>query len=131
NGIGTTETFGSSDAYVVRTDANGAKLWDRIFGGSADDYLSAIALMPDGGAVLAGASGSPADGNKTSAAIYGFDGWLVRIDANGNKVWDKTFDGREEGFFYDIQRLPDGGFVLVGSASDGDQLGWIVRLDAD
>ena len=131
NGIGTNETFGSSDAYVVRTAANGEKIWDRIFGGSAEDYLSGVALMPDGGAVLVGYSTSPADGNKTSPGIYGADGWLVRLDANGNKIWDKTFDGREEGFFRDIQRLPDGGFILAGSSSDGDELGWIVRLDAE
>lgn len=79
----------SSDAFVVKYDVRGTKLWSRqIDGGeTAGDYGYDLAPAPDGGAyLLADVHGDP-DGNP--------DTWLYptlfRLDASGATVWATQF----------------------------------------
>ena len=103
--------------------------------------------MTDGGHLLAGYSQSPVSGNKTSAKVGGNDMWLVRIDASGNKLWERTIGGGNPygSSANDVELTPDGGFIAVGETFNeigGDKTvpwlgsgdGWIVKLgpeDAD
>jgi hypothetical protein len=85
SGNKTAPNFGGDDAWLVRLDGAGNKIWDRTYGGTAADGAEALELMPDGGCVVLGTSSSPASGNKTNP----FTGtWLFRLDANGNKLWE-------------------------------------------
>ncbi len=138
----TSPNYGSFDYWVVRLDAAGNKLWDRSFGGNSNDQLRSLLQMPDGGFILCGLSGSPADGNKTSSNYGGIDGWIVRLDANGNKVWERTYGGETFDGFDDLSPTADGGFLLSGwsqSLAGGSKLStnyggsdyWVVRIDSD
>ncbi|HQJ46742.1 MAG TPA: hypothetical protein PK195_08875, partial [Ignavibacteriaceae bacterium] len=53
---------GANDVYLVKTDASGNQLWDRIFGGSQDDYAYSVLQTSDGGFLLAGFSFSYGNG---------------------------------------------------------------------
>jgi len=66
------------------------KQWDRTFGGSGGDYLYSLQQTSDGGYILGGFSNSLVSGNKTSTNNGSNDFWIVKIDASGNKQWDKT-----------------------------------------
>jgi hypothetical protein len=148
-GIKTSPNYGSTNVYqatpdfwVVRIDANGNKLWDRSYGGIYDDTLYAVAEMPDGGFMLAGRSLSPPGGNKTSPSYGNADFWIVRIDAEGNKLWDQSFGGPEDDVPSALAVTTDGG-VIVGGRSFSGITGtktstnygacdfWVIRLDAD
>ena len=113
--------YGGSDFWVVKTDAAGEKLWDRSFGGSADEYLYAIEQTGDGGYLLAGVSSSAASGNKTNSSL---GVWLVRLDANGNKLWESSLAGSIPGF----RQTSDGGFIVGTSIGQNIK---IARLDAN
>ena len=138
----TSAGFGGQDYWVVKTDANGNKLWEKTFGGGSTDYLLAIQPTSDGGYLLGGNSNSSASGNKTSAGFGGQDYWVVKIDANGNKLWEQTFGGTSVDFFSVLRRTSDGGFLLGGSSASGaggnktsagfgDQDYWVVKIDAN
>ena len=69
--------------------------WDKRFRGSGEEWCESVIATTDGGYLLVGGSDSPADGDKSEASRGGMDMWVVKIDANGNKVWDKTFGGSD------------------------------------
>src|SRR6186997_3165050 len=67
--------------------------WERAFGGSEKDFASRVQTASDGGYILGGYSYSPESGTKTSAAYGLGDYWVVKLDASGNKQWDRSFGG--------------------------------------
>lgn len=141
-GTKTSTNFGMNDFWMVSTDADGVLLWDKSYGGSSFDHCYGLALTSDGGCVLAGFSLSPADGNKESAPLGNEDMWIIRLDASGEKVWEKVFGGDGSDVANDIQPTVDGGFVVAGYSSSGmsdhkssPNYGsadyWVVRLAGD
>ena len=130
------------DWFVVRVDATGEELWRRTFGGSDEDELKSLVQTRDGGFILGGESYSPADGNKTSPFLGGSgDCWIVRLDADGNKLWDRTYGGGSRETLWAIRETDDGGYIFAGASTStngmkqspyygGFEDGWIVRLDA-
>ena len=46
------------------------------------------------------------------------DYWLVKIDAAGNKLWDKTFGGTGVDDLRSIVPSADGGYLLGGGSSE-------------
>jgi hypothetical protein len=104
---------------VVKLDAAGNKEWDRTFGGSESDNLSSLQQTSDGGYILGGYSNSPFSGDKTEASRGGFDYWVVKLDAAGNKEWDRTFGGSESDNLSSLQQTSDGGYILGGSSFSG------------
>jgi hypothetical protein len=142
-GTKSSPNYGGNDYWVVRVDGAGNKLWDRSFGGSNYDKLYYLVPTADGGVILVGNSGSIADGNKTSPSFGGNDVWLVRLDSNGEKLWEQTFGGTGyDGFAY-LQSTPDGGSIFCAQSdspgTNGNKLStnwgghdfWIIKLGAD
>ena len=132
---------GLGDFWIIRTDANGDVLWDESFGGTNDDILLGVRQTAEGGFVLGGFSASAPGGNKTAPHYGGGDFWLVRLDAGGNDVWDRSFGGENADVLYAVQQTSDGGFILGGvttsgvsgnktSAGLGNEDAWVIRLDA-
>ena len=76
---------GSSDYWVVKTDANGIKQWDARFGGTSVDRLTALQQTTDGGYILGGISFSGIGGDKTQPNKGVNDYWIVKINAKGKK----------------------------------------------
>jgi hypothetical protein len=140
-GVKTSPNYGNTDFWVVRLDASGNKLWDQSYGGSGSDSLYSLQQTGDGGFILGGASSSVPGGNKSSANYGASDFWLVRLDANGTKLWDQSYGGSGFDVLFNLQITSDGGFILGGysssgpdgtktSANYGDNDYWILRLDA-
>ncbi|MBO0360644.1 T9SS type A sorting domain-containing protein [Hymenobacter sp. BT186] len=136
-----TESPQSSDYWLVKLDASGTKVWDRTYGGSAVDELTTLQPTSDGGFLLGGYSNSPISGAKTQANLGSNDYWVVKIDATGTKLWDKTFGGSSADYLYSLQQTTDGGYVLGGyssspisgdktQASWGNNDYWVLKLDA-
>jgi hypothetical protein len=142
DGNKTSPNYGGSDFWLVRLDAQGQKLWEQSYGGSSSDTLSALEQTADGGFILGGTSWSQAGGNKTSPFFGISDFWIVRTDAQGNKLWEKSFGGSGYDTLQTIKPTTNGGFV-VGGISDSPANGnksspsygandfWVLRLDAD
>jgi len=98
------------------------KKWDKSFGGVYEERFKKIVLMPDGGYLLAGESSSIASGNKSQSVYdtinYLSDIWLVRLDSNGNKLWDKQYGTTRKELIFDVIVLSDN-TILIGAMVSG------------
>ena len=124
---GYTDSYGAGyhDFWLVKTDANGDTLWTRTFGGTSDDECRSVVQTSDGGYILAGSS-------RSFNPFY--DGWLVRVDANGDSLWAKVIGGSNDDYAYSVQQTYDGGYVVGGETKSfgaGDFDFYLVRLEAE
>jgi hypothetical protein len=85
---GETDSYGAggTDFYLVKTSSSGAMLWNKIYGGTGNDYARSVVQTNDEGYAIAGYT------NSTGASGSG-DIWLVTTDANGNMQWSLTYNG--------------------------------------
>ena len=60
---------GQADAWLIKTDASGAKQWERVFGGSEVDLGCAVQQTDDGGYVLVGWTESKGAGSADAWAF--------------------------------------------------------------
>jgi len=128
---------GSSDILVLKLDANGNKVWTKIFGGTAGEAARAILSTPDGGCAVAGFTSSndgDVSGNHSSSTT---DMWVLKLDNTGKKLWQTTLGGTKDDQAYAITASPDGGYMVAGysSSKDGDVTVnhgnsdiWVVKL---
>ena len=104
-----------TDFRLMRVDRDGSVVWERTFGGTGHDNLQVVRQTADGGFVAGGDSASPPGGSKTSPLYGSEDAWVVRLDANGNKLWDKSYGGADSDALTSLSEMADGGFLLNGA----------------
>ncbi|RJP78108.1 MAG: T9SS C-terminal target domain-containing protein [Candidatus Zixiibacteriota bacterium] len=119
------DSLGTSDAWLIRTDAQGEVLWDRRFGGPADDFGFSVLPVPAGGYLFFCTSHSFGQGNG--------DWWIIRTDAQGDSLWSRTYGTPHRERARDLLPCSDGGFLLLGYGQmEGrpDYDVWLMRTDA-
>ena len=109
----------TSDYWVVRTDSLGVKLWDKGYGGLSQDHPTTIIETSDGGFMIGGFSSSLAGGDKTQSTFGTNDYWIIKADANGNKLWDKDFGGLTTDNLRSMCQTADHGYILGGLSNSG------------
>lgn len=134
----TNTTHGSIDAWVLKIDKEGTKLWQRTIGGSSYDAANFITTTLDGGYVMAGFSYSN-DGDVSGNHGIG-DAWVVKLDEQGKIIWQKSLGGYGGDAAHSVVATRDSGYViacetssLTGDVSGNHGLldGWVVKLDKD
>ncbi|MDX2304983.1 MAG: T9SS type A sorting domain-containing protein [Microscillaceae bacterium] len=139
---------GLDDYWIVKVDPYGGVIWDKTFGGSHIDILTSMIETENGSFVLGGYSLSGISGDK-SEGNQGFetdwtwmtpDYWVLKVDADGKKIWDKTIGGGESDLLNSIVLTPEGDYLLGGYSnsnagtfkkenSKGGVDYWVVKLD--
>jgi|GEM_PF-1432325 len=124
---GLTSSFGSggTDAWLVKTDAEGKLIWSSTFGGEKDDVALCMHKTDDGGYILAGCTESEGEGGK--------DAWLVKAGSEGDTLWSGTFGGEKDDAAESVQQTDDGGYILAGwteSEGEGGKDAWLAKTDA-
>jgi hypothetical protein len=75
--------YGNNDAWVIKIDANGNKIWDKIYGTSGDDGFRCVVATPDTGLMLGGYSNGPAELDKSQPSRGGpRDLWVLKLKPN-------------------------------------------------
>jgi gliding motility-associated-like protein len=120
---------GVANFYILKTDVNGIRQWDRSFGGFEYDIAQDVIQTQDGGYVLVGNVSRAQDivcQNKG-----GFDIWVIHTSATGEMIWQQSYGGSMPEDAYSIIQTADGGFLLTGQtvSNDGDvnvpnRMGW-------
>ena len=106
--------FGSNDFWVLKLDISGNIVWQNTIGGSSSDNLLDIQEAFDSGFILAGGSLSDIGFDKSEINFGQTDYWIVKVDSDGNLVWDNTIGGTATDFLYAIDFAVDGGLIIGG-----------------
>jgi Secretion system C-terminal sorting domain len=130
NGNKSDNNKGDLDYWVWKMKENGDLDWQKSFGSDGVDLLQSIKLTNDGGFVLAGISSpSPSKGgelgadnnaknsDKKSVGFGDSDFWIIKLDAKGNEMWQKTMGGSGQEKLQSIAKTNDGGYIVGGSSS--------------
>lgn len=129
---------GVTDAWIVKIDANGAIQWQKCLGGDNEETVWDVQQTIDGG-YAAIISTNSVNANPGSS-IGGIDVLLVKLDATGNIVWQRTLGGGSNDFPCRVRQTSDGGYVIAATtfSNDGDAAGnhgfedfLIMRLDGN
>lgn len=141
------EARGGNDYWVIKLDAKGNELWQRVFGGKGEENLTSIIATKDGGYLIGGSSSSSLEendkllGRKKENSRGSLDYWIIKVDADGNEQWQRTYGGKYADVLQSMTVTTDGGYLIGGysnSPSSKDKstanLGtgndfWILKLD--
>jgi len=119
---------GNFDELVVRIDAGGNKQWVKTFGGSNDEYVTAVVAAPGGGFLSIGYTNSTNfDVNRGSGD---FGGWLIKMDNSGNKTASSTYGDSYDELVDDVITTKDGGYIIAGQTYNPSRTydGWLVKI---
>ena len=126
--VGVTSSFGlgARDYYLVKTAPDGSVIWEKTYGGTADDAGRDVVVTADGGYAMIGSSAS-------AGTAGNYDGWLVKTDSAGVQLWDMFYGGTGIEYPYRLTLASDDGFILpMQSTSFGNGFEWYtVRTDSD
>lgn len=126
------------DVWLLALDANGNKIYSKVYGGSQNDVAYSMTRGNDGSLTLAGYTTSN-DGD-VSGARGSQDYWVININpANGNINWQRVLGGTQADYANSILTDSDGGYIIGGIAysnngdvsnplGDGDY--WVVKLSS-
>ncbi len=119
------ENFGANDFWMLKTDSNGAILWQKSFGFLGADIGISIIQTNDSGFLLIGVldvTASEGQGNSKSAAKQhaGGDYWAIKLNASGEKEWSQYYGGTFTDIPYDVIQTEDNGYLIVGSSDSDD-----------
>jgi hypothetical protein len=129
---------GDYDAWIIKIDTSGNIIWQKCLGGTGIDEAYSIELTSDNGYFITGTTNSN-DGDITGN--HGaFDFWIIKIDSNGDFMWQKCLGGSAEDFAHYGVQTKDNGYIITGltRSTDGEVTGnhgnddlWTVKLDSN
>ena len=108
---------GDLDYWIWKMNEKGDLDWQKSFGGSGVDLLQSIRLTSDGGYILAGISDSKKGLDKHEDTKGNDDFWIIKLNAKGNELWQKTIGGSGQEKLHSITLTADGGYLLGGSSA--------------
>jgi len=76
---------GSDDFWIMKIDEKGNLLWEKTYGEKFEDKAEHILVTKNGDPLITGSQ-------MTASSSY-IDMWIVKLNSDGDKMWDKKFGG--------------------------------------
>ncbi|RRO25141.1 hypothetical protein [Flavobacteriaceae bacterium 14752] len=127
---------GVGEFWGIKLDADGQTQWRRFFGGTNNDRSYDVTEAHDGNIIMIGSSESNDFDITNPRGSY--DIWVVKVDLQGDLLWQKNFGGSSLEIGYSITKTFDGNYVLAGDtrSSDADVSNfkgntdfWVIKFD--
>ena len=130
-----TNGFSESDVALFKTDRDGNLVWEKTYTQGSYEEIFRTIPTADGNFMAVGLTFAGGNG--------GGDGWILKIDQEGEVLWDRKFGGSDFDRIFGITQTADGGFVFCGSTrspisgdiieapvdSIGEKDSWIGKID--
>jgi len=130
----TTNQNNGYDFHVLKMNQQGQTVWEKYFGGTQHDFLTATVSTQEGGFLLAGTSYSDEGLQKKNKSKGGSDIWLIRLDENGDEQWQKTLGTEVDEEAKSVIQTTDLGYYVAGNVQSkkgafGSKDVLLVKLD--
>ena len=115
----------AEDAWIMKLDENGNVLWQKTYGGNDTDVARALAITAEGDIMVVGYTFSSGAGSA--------DAFLLKLDENGDIIWQKTYGDSNWNGAFDVDVTPEGRIVIVGNSksSVNDYDVWVLEIDSN
>ena len=119
---------GNYDAWVIKFDGDGHRLWSRQPGTHAPDFAAGVATDADGNVYVVGvaALGGPNKGDD--------DPWLIKFDGDGHRLWSRQPGTHAPDSAASVATDADGNASVVGQTygalggpNKGDSDAWVIQ----
>ncbi len=109
---------------IIKVSSTGLFEWETIIGDDEIDHAFSLCTASDGGYLVVGYS--------QSFSSYGGDIYAVKIDEQGNSVWEEVYGGDYYDTAYSVETCSDGGYIIGGKtdsfgAGFGDM--YLIKID--
>jgi hypothetical protein len=119
-------------------------VWQKDIKSSTQDFLSQVTTTIDQQYLVSGSSiqSNPSTGSGLAGQKQnnGYDFHLVKLNQQGDEVWEKYFSGKNHDFLSATVNTQEGGFLLAGTSYSGKGLDkkeeskggsdiWLIRIN--
>jgi hypothetical protein len=115
-------------------------VWQKDIKSSTQDFLSQVTTTIDGQYLITGSSIQSKKLQTESKQNNGYDFHLVKLNQQGDEVWEKYFSGKNHDFLSATVNTQEGGFLLAGTSYSGKGLDkkeeskggsdiWLIRIN--
>lgn len=94
------------DIRIIKLNQEGDKIWEKIYGGDKDDEACSILPAMDNEYLLAGNTFSKGEGSS--------DIWILKLDAQGEIIWENTYGEKYYEKMYSIEMTEREGYIISG-----------------
>lgn len=127
-------TAASLDLWLIKIDAKGEQMWAKAFGGMSTDEAYAVIETKKGDFVAAGYTEVwKPNKDNINVSVDMHNVYVVKVDKNGNKIWEQSLGGQANQRGMDIVEANDGSLLVVGSTdiSEEGPDSILMKLNAD
>lgn len=114
--------------------------WQRNIPSSTQDFLTHVTSTIDGQILVSGNTIRVGDSQVGSSSNTGYDYHIIKVDQQGQKLWEKYFSGNQNDYLNVSLATKEGSFLLAGTSystkaldkkdrSYGGSDMWIIKLD--
>ena len=116
----------SHRAWVMKLDINGYVTWRKRYNGPQNDELFFIQQTQNGEYIAVGRTNSFGAGDD--------DIWVLKLDSNGDILWQKTYGGSAIDYPRSLIKTSDGEFLISATTQSfgtGENDLWLIKLNGD
>jgi len=106
---------GSDDAFLVKYDSSGTKIWTRQLGSTVSDIAFSVAIDSNNNVYITGSTSGSLDGNTSAGSN---DALLVKYDSSGTKIWTRQLGSTNYDIAYGVA-IDSNNNVYITGFTDG------------
>lgn len=107
-----------ADIWILKLSKTGEIIWDKTYGGHGWDEPKKVIVTNENEIVILAQSETNVKsnaniGNKTQLGFGNYDSWLLKLNINGIKIWDKVYGAYNEESPISLIQSEDDGFIIA------------------